>query len=195
MATEPTPTNDFDMNRPTIISLLYVGSFLAGITSIIGVILAYVWNGETHESWQDSHFRYHIRTFWIGFVWSFVALVGSILTLGLLVVLVLGGRPSAAMFVKVLPFVPAILLAATLNAFYEEVTFKASFLSVLENVVGRQQALLLMAAFFGFLHFYGVPYGVLGVLMGMRVLARTGAPRRTLEAAVRPALDLLGRPS
>ena len=87
------------------------------------------------------------------------------ITLGLLVFLVLGGRPSAAMFGKVLPFVPAILLAATLNAFYEEVTFKASFLSVLENVVGRQQALLLMAAFFGFLHFYGVPYGVLGVLM------------------------------
>lgn len=84
MATEPTQTNDFDMNRPTIISLLYVGSFLAGITSIIGVILAYVWNGEPHESWQDSHFRYHIRTFWMGFAWSFVALVGSILTLGLL---------------------------------------------------------------------------------------------------------------
>ena len=39
---------------------------------IIGVILAYVWNGETHESWQDCHFRYHIRTFWIGFVWSFM---------------------------------------------------------------------------------------------------------------------------
>jgi len=36
---------------------------------------------------------------------------------------------------------------------------------------------------------------LLGVLMGMRVLARTGARRRTLEAVVRPALDLLGRPS
>jgi TetR/AcrR family transcriptional repressor of nem operon len=35
---------------------------------------------------------------------------------------------------------------------------------------------------------------LLGVLMGMRVLARTGARRRTLEAVVRPALDLLGRP-
>lgn len=34
---------------------------------------------------------------------------------------------------------------------------------------------------------------LLGVLMGMRVLARTGARRQTLEAAVRPALDLLGR--
>jgi TetR/AcrR family transcriptional repressor of nem operon len=35
---------------------------------------------------------------------------------------------------------------------------------------------------------------LLGVLMGMRVLARTGAKRRTLEAVVQPALDLLGRP-
>lgn len=34
---------------------------------------------------------------------------------------------------------------------------------------------------------------LLGVLMGMRVLARTGARRRTLEAVVRPALELLGR--
>ena len=34
---------------------------------------------------------------------------------------------------------------------------------------------------------------LLGVLMGMRVLARTGARRHTLEAVVQPALDLLGR--
>lgn len=35
---------------------------------------------------------------------------------------------------------------------------------------------------------------LLGVLMGMRVLARTGAKRGTLEAVVQPALDLLERP-
>ena len=35
---------------------------------------------------------------------------------------------------------------------------------------------------------------LLGVLMGMRVLARTGARRRTLEAVVQPALDLLEKP-
>lgn len=84
MTTEPAPRNDFDMNRPTIISLLYIGSFLMGITTIIGVILAYVWNGEAHESWQDSHYRYHIRTFWMGFVWTGVAVIGSIITLFLL---------------------------------------------------------------------------------------------------------------
>jgi membrane protease YdiL (CAAX protease family) len=87
------------------------------------------------------------------------------ITLGTLTFLVIGGRPSADMLVKVLPFLPAILLCAALNSFNEEMTYKASFLSVLEDVVGRPQALMLMAAFFGILHFYGVPYGMVGVLM------------------------------
>lgn len=83
--TKQTPaTNDFQMNRPTIIALLYLGSFLAGITTIIAVILSYVWNGEDHASWEDSHYRYHIRTFWMGMVWTVVAIVGSIVTLFLL---------------------------------------------------------------------------------------------------------------
>jgi membrane protease YdiL (CAAX protease family) len=67
--------------------------------------------------------------------------------------------------IQALPFLPAVLLAAAMNAFYEEMTFKASFLSVLEGPAGKQQALLLMAAFFGIMHFYGIPYGVVGVLM------------------------------
>ncbi len=67
--------------------------------------------------------------------------------------------------VRALPFLPAVFIAAALNAFNEEMTYKASFLSVLENVVGKHQALLLMAAYFGVAHFYGVPYGVIGVLM------------------------------
>lgn len=81
MANEPATTNDFQMNRPTIISLLYAGSFLAGVTAILGVILAYVWNGEAHDSWEDSHYRYHIRTFWMGMAWTAAAIVGSIFTL------------------------------------------------------------------------------------------------------------------
>ncbi len=81
---EPAQSSDFDMNRPTIISLLYLGSFLAGITAIIGIILAYVWRGEDHPGWEDSHYRYHIRTFWIGMVYTVLAIIGSIFTLFLL---------------------------------------------------------------------------------------------------------------
>jgi hypothetical protein len=88
-----------------------------------------------------------------------------ILSLGTLTFLVIAGRPSLDIALKALPFLPAILLAAALNAFNEEMTYKASFLSVLEDTIGKNQALLMMAAYFGIGHFYGVPYGVIGVLM------------------------------
>lgn len=98
--------------------------------------------------------------------WStFGRILAIFLSLGTLAFLVIAGRPPLDIVVKALPFLPAVLLAATLNAFYEELTYKASFLAVLEGVVGKQQALYLMAAFFGIFHFYGIPYGIIGVLM------------------------------
>jgi uncharacterized protein len=88
-----------------------------------------------------------------------------IISLGTLTFLVLAGRPPLDIVMRALPFLPAVFLAAALNAFNEEMTYKASFLSVLEDVVGRNHALWLMAVYFGIGHFYGVPYGVIGVLM------------------------------
>jgi hypothetical protein len=88
-----------------------------------------------------------------------------IISSGTLAFLVLAGRPPLDIAVHALPFFPAVLLTAVLNAFNEEMTYKASFLSVLEGVIGKNQALWLMAAYFGIGHFYGVPYGVIGVLM------------------------------
>ena len=88
-----------------------------------------------------------------------------IISSGTLAFLILAGRPPLDIVVRALPFLPAVLLAAVLNAFNEEMTYKASFLSVLENAVGKGQALWLMAAYFGIGHYYGVPYGVIGVVM------------------------------
>jgi hypothetical protein len=87
------------------------------------------------------------------------------LSLGTLAFLVIAGRPPLDIVFKALPFLPGVLLASTLNAFNEEITYKASFLSVLVDVVGKQQALWLMAAYFGILHYYGIPYGVVGVVL------------------------------
>jgi len=97
--------------------------------------------------------------------WRFGLVAGLCISLGTLLFLVLGGRPSLNNLGQVLPLLPAVFLAAALNAFNEEMTYKASFLSVLEKEVGKKQALLLMAAYFGFAHFYGVPYGIIGVIM------------------------------
>lgn len=98
--------------------------------------------------------------------WNHIGLVSAgCISLGTLAFLVIAGRPSPSILPKMLPFLPGIFLAAALNAFNEEMTYKASFLSVLEDVVGKRQSLLLMAAYFGILHFYGVPYGVVGVIL------------------------------
>jgi hypothetical protein len=39
----------------------------------------------------------------------------------------------------------------------------------LEGAVGPRQALLITAAFFGVMHYYGMPYGWLGVVMSAAV--------------------------
>jgi membrane protease YdiL (CAAX protease family) len=87
------------------------------------------------------------------------------ISLGTLAFLVIAGRPSLDIVVRTLPFLPVVLIAAALNAFTEEMSYKASFLSVLEEPLGKHQALWLMAAYFGIAHYYGIPYGVIGVAL------------------------------
>ena len=87
------------------------------------------------------------------------------ISLGTLLFLVIGGRPSLASLGRALPLLPLVLLFASLNAFNEELTYRASLLAPLENAVGYKHALGITAAFFGLGHFYGVPYGLVGVAM------------------------------
>lgn len=81
----PAMPGGFDFNRPTIISLLYLGSFLAGVTGLIGVILAYVWKGEPQAEWEASHFQYLIRTFWIGLIGTVVGILLLVVLIGFLI--------------------------------------------------------------------------------------------------------------
>jgi len=83
----PATSGGFDMNRPTIISLLYLSSFVLGVTALIGVILAFVWKGEPHEDWEATHYQYLINTFWIGLVGTIVGIVTMIVLVGFLVLL------------------------------------------------------------------------------------------------------------
>lgn len=82
----PAPAGgSFDANRPTIISLLYLAGFVLGITGLIGLILAFVWKGEPHEAWEDSHYQYLINTFWIGLAGSIVGIILTIVLIGILI--------------------------------------------------------------------------------------------------------------
>lgn len=79
------PNSGFDLNNPTIISLLYLASFITGITGIVGVVLAFVWRGEPKAAWEASHYEYLINTFWIGLVGSIIGFVLMIVIVGFLI--------------------------------------------------------------------------------------------------------------
>lgn len=79
------PVSGFDLNRPTIIALLYLASFITGITAIIGIVLAHIWQGESGEGWEKSHYQYLIRTFWLALVGGVIGVVLMIVLVGFLV--------------------------------------------------------------------------------------------------------------
>jgi uncharacterized membrane protein len=78
------------LNRPTIISALYLSSFVLGITVIVGVVLAYVWKGEPHEEWETSHYTYLIRTFWIGLIGLIISIILMLVLIGFLLIIAVG---------------------------------------------------------------------------------------------------------
>ncbi len=74
----------------------------------------------------------------------------------------LGLRPSGGAVQRVLPLLPSILFYAALNAFNEEVTYRAPMLATIEPVGGSKHAFWMAAYFFGIAHYFGTPGGILG---------------------------------
>ncbi len=88
-----------------------------------------------------------------------------LIAFGTLAFVLAAGRPDFARVRAAVPLLPLILFFAATNAFSEEFSYRASLLATLRNTVGDRNALLLTATFFGLAHYYGVPYGVIGVGM------------------------------
>lgn len=104
---------------------------------------------------------------WLGFpkpvAWPVFGLQwGFYIAATLAVLMVLGARPDAVHLSRMLPAVPSILFYAALNAFNEEMTYRAPFLASLERIGGSHQALWMTAYFFGIAHYFGTPGGLLG---------------------------------
>ncbi|MCG8492209.1 MAG: hypothetical protein MI743_11385 [Sneathiellales bacterium] len=69
-----------------LIYILYLVSLLIGLTSIIGVIMAYVNKGDAPE-WAQSHYRFQIRTFWIGLVMALIGMITTAFFIGIFILL------------------------------------------------------------------------------------------------------------
>ena len=87
------------------------------------------------------------------------------LGLGMIVILSVMGRPDPAALLGAWRFVPVVLALSALNAFSEELIYRSSLLATMVGPLGVRPAHFLTAILFGVGHYYGVPYGLGGVLL------------------------------
>lgn len=66
-----------------LIYILYLVSFVVGITSIVGVVMAYLNQGKA-TGWMQSHYTWAVRTFWIGILYGFISLLLTFVFIGFL---------------------------------------------------------------------------------------------------------------
>jgi len=70
-----------DTGTAKIIYILYLATIVLGITGLIGVVMAYIYKDEAPE-WLQSHYRFQIRTFWIGLLFSIIGMLGKMILIG-----------------------------------------------------------------------------------------------------------------
>lgn len=74
------PTSIAERNNPAeggtanIIYILYLVGIVAGITWVVGLFMAYIYRRDA-PYWVQSHYRFQIRTFWVGLLYYIFAAV------------------------------------------------------------------------------------------------------------------------
>jgi membrane protease YdiL (CAAX protease family) len=72
---------------------------------------------------------------------------------------------TAEMVVAAIPLLPGVILFALMNAFGEEMAYRAAPLSQLWQVVGKKHAIWMTAVWFGLGHYYGgISFGAIGAV-------------------------------
>jgi len=108
------------------------------------------WLGITRSRWRR-----------FGPVLAVVLVLATVLFFGLT-----GGFSALGALGRGWPLLLASAVFAALNAFNEEMQFRAPLLGPLHEALGKQQAIWLTAVFFAFSHYFGgSPAGVPGVLI------------------------------
>ena len=69
-----------------VIYILLIISTLIAITGLIAVIMAYV-NKDDSSGWLQTHYRFQIRTFWIGILYFVIGLFTLQIVIGFFVLL------------------------------------------------------------------------------------------------------------
>jgi uncharacterized membrane protein len=84
--TPPQPPTMSDKQLVLVVYILYLVSYVTGFTSLVGVIIAHVQIGSA-DPVLASHYRFQIRTFWIGLLYLFVGIILTFALVGILVLI------------------------------------------------------------------------------------------------------------
>lgn len=71
----------------TVIYGLYAASFLFGITGLVAIIMNYVKREDVAGTFMESHFRWQIRTFWFGLLWTMIGVMSMAFFVGIFVLI------------------------------------------------------------------------------------------------------------
>ena len=78
-------SNGDNMDGPKLVYILYFLGFVIAITTLAGLIVAYLKRGEA-GSIARTHYTFLIRTFWIGLLFSVIGAVTTMILIGFLII-------------------------------------------------------------------------------------------------------------
>jgi len=85
--------NDVESSAKSITTVVYglqAVSFILGLTFIVAVIINYIKKDDVQGTWLESHFRWQIRTFWFGLLWSIIGVILLFVVVGYFVLMANG---------------------------------------------------------------------------------------------------------
>ena len=127
--------------------------------------------------------------------WTIAGPIIALVLTALTTAVILAMNPLADVtFARVMALLPAILILALMNAFGEELAYRAAPLSQLWQIVGKGQALWMTALWFGLGHYYGgISFGAFGAVFFTLVAVLFGkAMLETRGLAIPVFMHLLG---
>lgn len=71
-----------EAGNTNLVYILYLVGLVIGPIILVGVIIAYVNQGNATD-WVKDHYRYQIRTFWIAMLYSIISVVLMVVVVGI----------------------------------------------------------------------------------------------------------------
>jgi len=69
-----------------VIYFLLLVSTIVGITGLIALIMAYVLKDDS-DDWLQTHYRFQIRTYWIGLLYFVIGMITLSINIGLFILI------------------------------------------------------------------------------------------------------------